>query len=62
MFNTSGIEFWVNMGVAVAGIFGGIMVAFGYIKRKYGEMLQKKEDPKELCISSRPDQKHSHIH
>jgi hypothetical protein len=25
-------------------------------------MMQKKEDPKELCISAKPDLKHSHIH
>ena len=65
MFNTSNtsIDFWVNLGVAVAGLFGGIMVSFGYIKRKYNEMMmEKKEDPKELCISSQPDLKHSHIH
>jgi hypothetical protein len=36
MFSTSSIEFWTNMGVAIAGVFGGIMVTFGYLKRKYG--------------------------
>jgi len=64
MYNTSNtnLDFWVNLGMAIAGLFGGMMLTFGYIKKKYGEFVTKKEDPKELCISAKPDLKHSHIH
>jgi len=63
MFNTTSIEFWSNMGIAVAGLLGGIMFSFTYLRRRYQEMTKKQEEnPKELCISSQPDSKHSHIH
>jgi len=64
MYNTSNtnLDFWVNLGMAITGLFGGMMLTFGYIKKKYGEFMTKKEDPKELCISAKPDLKHSHIH
>lgn len=59
MLNSTGIEFWTNIGMAITGLLGGVITSYAYIKNK----LKLKENIEHIVDVSDPkDQKHSHIH
>jgi hypothetical protein len=61
------IEFWTNIGLSIAAIFGGLMMGIGYVKGKYkswSTSSKNKEDHHEeiIDIKSAAEGKHNHIH
>ena len=60
MSNSIGMDFWVNIGIAVTGLVGGMITGYSYMKKRYFET--HKDEHSEIDISDPKDQKHSHIH
>lgn len=58
MINSTGIDFWANIGIALAAIVGGMATGYTYIKNK----LKETNKEEHIDISDPKDQKHSHIH
>lgn len=62
MSTSVGIDFWVNLGMAITGLIGGVLAGYAYIKTKFKLNGEKKESDHIVDISDPKDQKHSNIH
>jgi hypothetical protein len=58
MINSTGIDFWVNTGIAIAATLGGIATGYAYIKKK----ITQGKTEHIIDISDPKDQKHTNIH
>ena len=58
MINSTGIDFWANVGIGIAAILGGIATGYAYVKKKFSES----KDEHIVDISDPKDQKHTNIH
>jgi hypothetical protein len=58
MINSTGIDFWVNTGIAIAATLGGIATGYAYIKKK----ITQNKNEHIIDISDPKDQKHTNIH
>lgn len=57
--STGSFDFWMSVGMALSGLFGGLMMGMGYVRSKHKTEKLKEETDINLNILS--DVRHSHI-
>lgn len=59
--STVSVEFWTNIGIAITGVVGGIMMGLSLLKNRY-EKTKNKDQDHMIDLKSPKELKHNNIH